>query len=241
MKLEFSTLFNNIMSNQAPGLNDYEISVFLTKAQDEVVKNRVSARSRGNVLQLGFDDSQKRQIDFSGLVRTVSPSAYTGAITKIDSRSTAYGLPQGILVLLNETVSITGNTTPLQIVPLGFDEYTRLMNKPYKYPLKNQAWRLMNSVANNGNKVVEIIVGPSSTISAYTIRYVTQPTPIVISDLPSGLPLGLFDGEGNKITTATPCALDPELHEDIVQRAVELAKAAWSSNDTLVTLGQRTE
>ena len=34
---QFDILYNNIMSNQAPGLDDYEKSVFLTKAQDELV------------------------------------------------------------------------------------------------------------------------------------------------------------------------------------------------------------
>lgn len=29
---EFDVLYNNITSNQAPGLNEYEKSVFLTKA-----------------------------------------------------------------------------------------------------------------------------------------------------------------------------------------------------------------
>ena len=36
---EFDVLYNNIMSNQAPGLDEYEKSVFLTKAQSEVLKN----------------------------------------------------------------------------------------------------------------------------------------------------------------------------------------------------------
>jgi hypothetical protein len=35
----FDVLFNNVTSNQAPGLNEYEKSIFLTKAQDELIKN----------------------------------------------------------------------------------------------------------------------------------------------------------------------------------------------------------
>ena len=31
---EFDILYNNVTSNQAPGLDEYEKSVFLTKAQD---------------------------------------------------------------------------------------------------------------------------------------------------------------------------------------------------------------
>ena len=35
--LEFDLLYNNISSNQAPGLTEYEKSTFLTQAQEEIV------------------------------------------------------------------------------------------------------------------------------------------------------------------------------------------------------------
>ena len=38
---EFDILYNNITSNIAPGLTEYEKSVFLTQAQEQLVK-RVS-------------------------------------------------------------------------------------------------------------------------------------------------------------------------------------------------------
>lgn len=63
-------MFNNITSNQAPGVNEYEKSVFLTKAQDEIVKNYFNPKSKGNTVQEGFDDTAKRQADFSGIMCT---------------------------------------------------------------------------------------------------------------------------------------------------------------------------
>lgn len=59
----FDLLYNNIASNQAPGLDEYEKSVFLTKAQLELVKNYFNPK--GNKYQEGFDQSPKRQLDFS--------------------------------------------------------------------------------------------------------------------------------------------------------------------------------
>ena len=56
------------MSNQAPGLDEYEKSVFLTKAQDEIVKNYFNPK--GNKYQEGFDGNEKRQIDFSMIMRS---------------------------------------------------------------------------------------------------------------------------------------------------------------------------
>ena len=66
---QFDVLYNNIMSNAAPGLDEYEKSVFLTKAQDEVLKNYFNPK--GNKYELGFDGNEKRQIDFSTLIRTI--------------------------------------------------------------------------------------------------------------------------------------------------------------------------
>nr|DAH01909.1 MAG TPA: hypothetical protein [Crassvirales sp.] len=36
-------------------------------------------------------------------------------------------------------------------------EYNRLTSKPYKYPLKNQAWRLL--ISDSNRKKVELILG----------------------------------------------------------------------------------
>lgn len=232
MSLEFDTLYNNIMSNQAPGLNAYEKSLLLNKAQDEIVKNHLEMRSRGNMVQLGVDDSPKRQIDFSSITETRS-AVRTEPSLRIDSRSLAYELPKGILMILNEVVNTSAGT--LQVMPLQYGEYTRLMQKPYKYPLKGQAWRLISD-----NKVAEVIVADKNGVESYVIRYIRQPRPIVLEDIDYE-DLGFRDAEGTVYQTQTPCELDPILHEDIVQRAVELAKAAWSTSDNMVAMGQRTE
>ena len=65
---QFDILYNSISSNQAPGLDEYEKSIFLTKAQEEIVKAYFYPIT--NKLQAGFDGNEKRQIDFSMLVKT---------------------------------------------------------------------------------------------------------------------------------------------------------------------------
>ena len=72
---EFDVLYQNITSNQAPGLDEYEKSVFLTKAQDEIIKSYFDPRT--NKPQEGFDDSSKRQIDFSMLTTVYRIDATT--------------------------------------------------------------------------------------------------------------------------------------------------------------------
>lgn len=300
----FEVLYNNITSNQAPGLNPYEKSVFLTKAQDEILKNYFNPKSKGNNLQEGFDDSQKRQIDFSMLTTVMTleepdvrniytkvqddegqdildrngksvykvsgkeevpqPGAkvytpaldkrYTlmkddrgnqlyvegdtfhGALFDMRDNSKSIELP-AMMMAINEMVEVTRDLKKvlLQVVPIKFDEYSRLMSKPYKRPLKYQAWRLINSDVYNK---ADIVVGPSDRLTKYTIRYIRRPQPIIVGNL-DGLTI---EGVG----IPTECELDPSLHEEILQRAVELAKMAWTATgqdntQMVVQAGTRSE
>ena len=336
---QFDVLYNNITSNQAPGLNEYEKSLFLTKSQDEIIKNYFTANSKGNNIGQGFDDSAKRQADFSVLMKTAScvpsivsstesgtrlkytcsyeiasgiytssvrydiyftsietgnrvvPTASSTPLTvnmptlgtnyftsninshpvyvhnwpyrlggsilvesetvvlltgRIDERSFVYEFPSDVFIVINESYTLDSSTSSIgkyQIIPLRYDEYTRLMSKPYKRPLKNQAWRLINSGSVSGNdynKYVEIITPPGVSGGTYNIRYIRRPHPIIIGDL-DGLTIGGFE-----YNASNECELDPILHEDILQRAVELAKVAWTAtgNDNaqmVLQAGQRSE
>ena len=305
---EFDVLYNNIMSNQAPGLDEYEKSVFLTKAQDEIVKNYFN--SKGNKYQEGFDGSEKRQIDFSMLIVTEAVHEATVSPTPLFplQHTKLFSIPDRILMFINESLAVERDGVPtyLTVVPLDYKEYNRLMSKPYKRPLKNQAWRILtntttisettstnylsitsilanlkemegnynviyntikdkaitfggttdartvlvdnvtlqkngktgtenilnikdlvmtnikayiNVVNSTKSSVVELIPGPNDTISTYTIRYVKRPRAIILTDL-EGVTL---DG----ITTRQECELDPILHQEILQRAVELAKISY--------------
>jgi hypothetical protein len=330
----FDVFYNNITSNQAPGLNEHEKSLFLTKAEKEITLNHFTPNSKGNNLGQGFDDSAKRQADFSVLMKVATcataalggnnsivvkeyictsgdktqtlrnpqisfvkdgasydvpvnaspyninnadgvktikvpivgepddivtvlgfpfndPSTYEDPDMKIavsqetkvfnssriNGKSKVYAFPNDSFIEINESI-ITNDGRELQVIPLRYDEYTRQMSKPYKYPLKNQAWRLMNSgevVGNDPVRYVEIITNPWDVINTYNVRYVRAPKPIILVNLPDGLTI---DG----ISEATPCELDPILHEEIVQRAVELAKIAWQGDiQTTIAAGQRSE
>ena len=311
---QFDVLYSNITSNQAAGLNEYEKSVFLTKAEKEIVKDYFSANSMGNTLKQGYDDSAKRQADFSMLMKTaictpctisggtitvysykytpsgssavypdpgtiyflattstgtmpiVVPASATpysvsaqgvitvngrpvtvyingtklgagslevtgtsvGLTSRIDKRSHVYSFPSDVFISINESVEMDSNTESIkQVIPLRFDEYMRLMSKPYKRPLKHQVWRLINTGnSSNSTRIVELVFGPEVGADdniPYNIRYIRTPKPIIVSYL-DGLTIDGLEGP------STECELDPILHEDVLQRAVELAKVAWTAN-----------
>lgn len=229
---EFDVLYNNIMSNAAPGLNEYEKSVFLTKGQEEIVKNYFNPK--GNKYGEGMDDSPKRQIDFSELIKVAQCTPSTTSPLTFDKRAKVFDLPSDLFIVINEAVST--NTGTKQVIPISYAEYTRLMSKPYKEPLKYQAWRI---ISTSSEKIsVELIVNSNETIAEYLLRYIRRPAPIITADL--SLEYGNLTING--IGTISECELNPIIHQEILQRAVELAKAAYESDVKATTeLGHRSE
>lgn len=231
---EFDVLYNNITSNQAPGLDEYEKSVFLTKAQDEIVKAYFNPRL--NKPQQGFDGNERRQIDFSMIMRTTNyTDADLGAATfdnKANSKKVT--IESDLMMFINEFADVTrgGGSVRLTVIPLDYKEYARLMTKPYKRPLQYQAWRILDN--SNSSNNVELIIGPNDTLTKYSIRYIKRPKAIILSAL-DGVTL---DG----VSAAQDCELDPILHPEILQRAVELAKAAYTGDlSSALALGQNSE
>lgn len=263
---QFDVLYNNVMSNAAPGIDEYEKSVFLTKAQQEIVKNYFNPN--GNKYKEGFDGSVKRQGDFSMLVRQ-----YYGALQLPDERGTfdprAYTavFPKDTFLVINEQVEFRSYddseaSTKLdrvkQVIPIAYDEYTRLMSKPWKEPLKNQVWRLIIGTGTAPDSQTTQLIAPKVEIvlstkdrNAYTpesvfyrLRYVKRPNPIILTNLSSTVGDVTIEG----LSGPSECELDPSVHEEILQRAVELAKAAYASDQSgqaqlqnQITVGQRSE
>ena len=181
---EFDILYNNIASNQAPGLTEYEKSVFLTKAQDEIIKNYFTNKPNGNKYQEGIEDSAKRYSDFSCLITVKSINASEHSEDScIDSRGQICLLPNDLMITLNEKFKI--NTDEYQVIPITLAEYQRLMSRPSGDPLKRQVWKLMGNSAT-GNGSIEIIPhwrDARTTTNKLIIRYVRRPYPIIIEPL----------------------------------------------------------
>lgn len=150
----FSLLWNDIASNQAPGLNEWEKSVFLTKAQNQLVKEYFNSRT--DAVGGGFDGSQKRQYDFSSIILTKDlvelskflPAFSNGykSITKIDKRSKVFLFPEDYFLSVNEILS--DGKYQYSVLPIDYEEYQRLMLKPYSMPVKRGAWRLITGSTN---------------------------------------------------------------------------------------------
>ena len=127
-----------------------------------------------------------------------------------------------VLFILNEKM-ITPDENYV-IIPINYSEYDREKSKPYGQPLKKQAWRLFQNNVIGFDIYSELI--PRFDVDkdniTYRVRYVKRPNPIVLVDLKdSDGPYMEIDG----FSDATPCELNPILHMDILNKAVELAIA----------------
>lgn len=217
---EFDVLFNNITSNQAPGLNDYEKSVFLTNAEYALVNeyfNPVTDNTNG-----GFDRTPRRQDDFSTLIETVNVNPTPVLPTPLfDHRSNTFEMPARAWIILNEEViGMDDNKTQYTVVPISYKEYKRLMSKPYKLPLKGQIWRLVTNMHQN-MPLIELIGKFPMAGYVYKMRYVRKPAPIILEDLHQ------YNVSIDGWQYPSDCELPAEMHREILERAVTLAKIAW--------------
>ena len=120
------------------------------------------------------------------------------------------------------TDSVTGTDKNVNIRGITNVEYMMAMNKPYKYPFKHEGWRIIH---NTDDRKLELLLSYGDRLKSYKIRYIKRPTPIILDDFTL---LGLtIDG----LSTPTDCILDEAMHAEIVQRAVELAKMSYDSQN----------
>jgi len=139
----------------------------------------------------------------------------------LTNNSKFFKVPDETFIIIYECLKCNINNcgeTELNVVPKTHDEFNAQYKNPFKRPNKNKVWRLDISKINN-DKVVELIT--PYTVSNYKLRYIKYPKPIIISDLST-----TFPGEGltiNGLTGIQQCELDPEIHPEILDRAVQLA------------------
>ena len=212
---EFDILYNNIASNQAPGLDEYEKSVFLTSAQDSLILELFSGK---NTLGDSFEKTEEVRQYLSDIVKTAQLSKVGDSdIIKISDNSTLFDLPENLWFITHESVKFNEEglnedpPTNIEVVPVTQDEFSRISKNPFRRPNINRVLRL------NVSGKVELI--SNYDIKSYIIRYVSKLEPIILEDLPFGLTI---KGE----STETKCKLNPAIHEAILGRAVELAKTS---------------
>lgn len=229
--LEFDLLYDNLASRGAPGIDEYEKSVYLTKGQLEIVKQY---NSNLNKYSKSFDGSEKRRVDLKELIEDYKTTDAIVNSNAIDSKliSRFYTIPDDVFLIKLERgyiEDVTCGQRQLSIIPITLDEFNEKIRNPFRKPNKDRGWRVdYNSPDLSNNNSVEIIT--SELLDSYHIRYVKYPEPIILTDISAGDFVGMglsIDGQ----TAAQTCLLNKEIHREILDRAVELAILDYKQNN----------
>lgn len=218
-RTEFDLLYNNILSDQAPGLNDYERSVVLTLAQEEIVITLYSGRRLEP-----FESTEEVTEYLSTLVKQVTLTQEKEVTEKIHQDSHFYALPNDLwfktfekAVIRDDSLNCKGSKDrEVIIVPVTQDEFDRTVNNPFKWHNSERVLSLTPS-----RFTTELI--SKYSIVKYIVRYLRKPNPIILSDL-SGTGLSI-----NGKTAEMTCELHEALHRSILERAVQLARDIWEN------------
>lgn len=222
MKDNFLILYDKVTNLAAPGYEDNEISFYLTKAQDQLVKRYYNYK--GNKYKEGFEETEKRRKDLSELIRHTdidctnlttgtSPASTNGILvdlpTDADGNNVVLYTLREEVVIQNATDSCYADGTILEVKPVTHDEYTANIRNPFKKPDITKVWRLDFSSAANGASRHELITDGSYEVQTYKLRYLKQPSNIVVDSTVGG----------NNVD----CELNDSMHQEIVDVAVRIA------------------
>lgn len=216
---EFDVLFNSYAINNPYGigqnitqLDEYEKSVLLTKAQEDIVRDLYNGKLTGD----GFESTEEQRRNLDYLVKTLELNPIDTDRPKMSENSKFFQLVSDVWFITYESAILSDdnlkckNNTRVDVVPIRQDEYNLVKDNPFRGASKNRVLRI-----DTGSSIVELI--SKYNIQSYFIKYLSKPKPIILEDITDDN-LSI-DNEKEKMD----CELNTALHRTILERAVALA------------------
>lgn len=205
----FNLQYNNVFSNQAPGLEDFELSMYLNMAHVEIIDDYSN----------DLDLFEKYRAVLSGYIYD---DIITGTLDTLTDRGIDYQLfefSEDYWRILKEYAITNSNALGIPIKPIKYDEFNTMSQNPYKKPNGLKGWRLdisydPNADAKRDVKIFFKKMDTNDYIKEYKVVYLVTPDK--------------FDLDSNVI----PKTLSNNLFltEKIINRAVELSTRDYKSN-----------
>lgn len=233
----FDIMFNNLMSDRAPEVNDYEKSVLLTLAQEAVA---------AEVLSSAFEADERRRRAVDALVEgaDVAPSgeAAPAHLLHAGVETALFDLPARLWAIVRETAVVSSPGSCLDglripVRPERHDDLSHDIGNPFRDPSARRALRVDVGGTRAARRVALLSGLP---LSSYGLAYARRPRPILLADF-SGADYdqvhirgvstfkGALDGYDPSDLMAEPCELGEAVHAEIVARAAQMARAALAS------------
>ena len=196
---------DNFGEQNTLAFDEYEKSIFLTKAQEQIVLE----------LYQELEQSEENRKYLSNLIKTknyVPIGEQDETLINNTFKSYKVEIEDSVLFMIYEQCTLSDennciNDKIVSVVPTIHDDLDKVLKNPFKSPNNRKVIRL-----DFDNKI-ELI--SKYNISNYKVRYLKKPNPIILvklEDLNIDKKQEVSNGETN-----------PILHERIVQRAVQLA------------------
>ena len=203
--LQPSIIKDNFGEQNTLAFDEYEKSIFLTKAQEQIVLE----------LYQELEQSEENRKYLSNLIKTgnyVPVGEQDETLINNTFKSYKVEIEDSVLFMIYEQCTLSDennciNGRIVSVVPTIHDDLDKVLKNPFKSPNNRKVIRL-----DFDNKI-ELI--SKYNISNYKVRYLKKPNPIILvklEDLNIDKKQEVSNGETN-----------PILHERIVQRAVQLA------------------
>lgn len=209
----FSTLLNSFGITPNITLDEYEKSTFLTNAQEQLIIDIYSGRNI--IYGKSFEQTEEIRRYLSNLVETYETSTKVTGKLGLSQDSVFFEIPQDTWFITYEVAFLKDirlgclDGIEASVVPLPQDDLYRAKDNPFRGPSKDRVLRL-----DIKSDLAELI--SKYNVDKYLMRYISQPTPIILVDLPDGLSI-------NGVSTESECELNPVVHRAILERAVQLA------------------
>lgn len=209
----FSTLLNSFGITPNITLDEYEKSTFLTNAQEQLIIDIYSGRNI--IYNKSFEQTEEIRRYLSNLVETYETSTKVTGKLGLSKDSVFFEIPQDTWFITYEVAFLKDSRLgcldgiEASVVPLPQDDLYRAKDNPFRGPSKDRVLRL-----DIKSDLAELI--SKYNVDKYLMRYISQPTPIILVDLPDELSI-------NGVSTESECELNPVVHRVILERAVQLA------------------
>ena len=209
----FSTLLNSFGVTPNITLDEYEKSTFLTNAQEQLIIDIYSGRNI--IYGKSFEQTEEIRRYLSNLVETYETSTKVTGKLGLSKDSVFFEIPQDTWFITYEVAFLKDSRLgcldgiEASVVPLPQDDLYRAKDNPFRGPSKDRVLRL-----DIKSDLAELI--SKYNVDKYLMRYISQPTPIILVDLPDELSI-------NGVSTESECELNPVVHRAILERAVQLA------------------
>ena len=227
---EFSDAFDTLVNSAANVDNfgsidstlkfdEYEKSYFLTKAQEEVVRELYTGKNRFGD---SFEKTEELRRLLNNLIVTHKQPLSEENYNNLALTDKSYLVPifDDIMYIIYEAVRLKDDSlgcysgTVINVQPITHDEYNKIKDNPFRGPTRYKALRL-DTNDNQPTNCVEII--SKYSCDEYIVRYLKKLNPIILVDLDDSNVS--IDGKTNK----KDCELNSILHEYILERAVDMA------------------